>query len=232
MKKLLMLSLAAGIYTTASSQLYVQGGANFANISKDNAGHTRDDNTLTTFNAGVLNRFDVAEMFAIETGVTVQGKGAKSDTYFTDSRDDNYVKTKFNPLYIEVPVNAVVKFPLQNDMNVFLNAGPYGAIGVGGKSKWEAKFVGVSANDSKNIEFSNDDITTENQQEGARWNRLKKFDYGLNFGGGVDLGKVLVKVNFGLGLNKINSMETDNTKDDKNKFRTWSVSLGIPLNRF
>lgn len=231
MKKLGMLILAAGMYTTASSQLYVQGGVNFANITKDNAGNTNDKNALTTFNAGILNRFDVTDMFAVETGVTLQGKGARSDVYYSDSRDDNYLKTTFNPLYVEVPLNAVVKIPLQNDMGIFLNAGPYAAIGVGGKAKWEAKVAGVQASDSETIEFSNDDVTTGDEQEGARYDRLKRFDYGLNFGGGLDLGRVMVKVNYGLGLNKINSLQTDNDENDKNKFRTWSISLGVPLSR-
>jgi hypothetical protein len=60
---------------------------------------------------------------------------------------------------------------------------------------------------------------------------LKRFDYGLNLGGGVDFGKLMVKVNYGYGLAKINSTQSDNTANDKNKFRTWSVSLGIPLGR-
>jgi hypothetical protein len=34
-----------------------------------------------------------------------------------------------------------------------------------------------------------------------------------------------------LGLAKIRSTETDNSSNDKNKYRTVSVSLGIPLGR-
>jgi hypothetical protein len=45
----------------------------------------------------------------------------------------------------------------------------------------------------------------------------------------VDLGKVLLKVNYGMGFVKINSTQTDNSSDDKNKFRTVSISLGVPL---
>lgn len=230
MKKLLTLAIAAGIYTTASSQLYIQGGANFANITKNEPGATQDNNTLTTFNAGILNRFNVNEFFAVETGLLADGRGAKSDTYFTDSRDDNYVKTKINPIYLKLPVNAVAKFPLMNDMNVFVYAGPYAAMGIGGKSKWEAKALGVSTSGSDNIEFNNDDPLTD-EQEGARYDRLKRFDLGLDFGAGVDLGKIMIKANYGLGLNKINSTETDNS-DNKNKYRTWSLSLGIPLTKF
>ncbi len=231
MKKLLTLALCAGIFTTASSQTYVQGGVNFANITKSSAGETQDNNMLTTFNAGLMHRFNIVSVFAIETGILLDGRGSKSDRYLnSSSRDDNYYKTKFNPLYLEIPLNAVIKLPIQDNMSVFINAGPYVAMGVAGKAKTEAKILGISSSSSKNIKFSKDDPTTS-AQEGAAYDKLKRFDYGLNLGAGVDLGAVLVKVNYGMGFEKINSMETDNNKNDKNKYRTLSLSLGIPLSR-
>ena len=230
MKKLLTLALCAGIFTTASSQTYVQGGVNLANITKSSAGETQDNNMLTTFNAGLMHRFNVASAFAVETGILLDGRGAKANTYFTSSKDDNYYKAKFNPLYLEIPLNAVIKLPIQDNMSVFINAGPYAAMGIAGKSKTETKLLGVSGSSSKNIKFNNDNPTTPGQ-EGAAYDRLKRFDFGLNLGAGVDLGALLVKVNYGMGFDKISSMQTDNNKNDKNKYRTLSLSLGIPLSR-
>lgn len=230
MKKLLTLALCAGIFTTASSQTYVQGGVNLANITKSASGETQDNNMLTTFNAGLMHRFNVASVFAVETGIKVDGRGAKANTYFGSSKDDNYIKTKFNPIYLEVPLNLVVKLPIQDNMGVFINAGPYAAMGIAGKAKADSKFLGVSSSSSKNIKFNNDDATTSGQ-EGAAYNKLKRFDFGLNLGAGVDLGAILVKVNYGMGFDKISSMQTDNNKNDKNKYRTLSLSLGIPLSR-
>ena len=230
MKKLLTLALCAGIFSTASSQTYVQGGVNLANITKSASGQTQDNNMLTTFNAGLMHRFNIASMFAIESGILLDGRGAKADTYFSSSRDDNYYKTKFNPLYLEIPLNAVVKIPIQDNMSVFLNAGPYVAMGVAGKSKVDSKILGISSSSSEKIQFNNDNPTTS-AQEDAAYNKLKRFDFGLNLGGGVDLGALLVKVNYGMGFDKISSMQTDNNKNDKNKFRTLSLSVGIPLSR-
>ena len=229
MKKLLTLALCAGIFTTASSQTYVQGGVNFANITKSASGGTQDNNMLTTFNAGLMHRFNIVSAFAVETGILLDGRGSKSDTYLNSaSKDDNYYKTKFNPLYLEIPLNAVIKLPIQDNMSVFINAGPYVAMGVAGKVKTDAKILGVSTSSSKNIKFSNDDPTTSGQ-EGAAYDKLKRFDYGLNLGAGIDIGAVLIKANYGMGFNKISSMQTDNNKDDKNKYRTLSLSVGIPL---
>jgi hypothetical protein len=233
MKKVLfILAITAAGGAANAQKIYVQGGANFANITKNNAGETSDNNILTTFNAGVMGRFGISKIFDLETGLLFTGRGAKAETFFGADESDNYVKAKFNPYYIELPVNAVVKLPLSvgGNSNVFVNAGPYVAMGVAGKSKVETKFVGVTSTSSENIKFNNDDPTT-NQQEGAAYDRIKRFDFGLNFGAGIDFGQILVKANYGLGLSKISSASTDNSDNDKNKYRTLSVSVGIPLGR-
>ncbi|MCW3089224.1 MAG: PorT family protein [Ferruginibacter sp.] len=231
-KKLMAVSLLTAMGIASKAQVYIQGGVNLANITKTNDGQTAKNNMLPSFNAGVLGRFGISDMFDVESGLLLTGKGSKANTYFSSATDDNYVKTKFNPVYLEVPLNAVVKFPLEakSKSNIFINAGPYIAMGVFGKSKVEQKFLGVTSTSSSNIKFSNDDPFTS-EQDDAAYDKLKRFDYGLNFGGGVDLGKFILKANYGLGLAKIGSTQSNNSVDDKNKFRTWSISAGIPLGR-
>jgi hypothetical protein len=229
MKKLFVLVLSAGLFTTATSQkVYVQGGVNLANISTSNSGATQKSNLLTTFNAGIMARSNDAEPIALEAGLLLEGKGSKADTYTTSSTEDNYIKTKFNPLYLQLPVNLIVRLPLQSSSNIFFNAGPYVAMGIGGKAKTETKIMGNVTKSSHDIEFNNDNPST-NQQEDASFNKLKRFDYGVNVGGGFDLNSVILKVNYGLGLAKINSTQTDNSDNNKNKYRTVSISVGIPL---
>ena len=229
MKKLIALAICAGLFTNAKSQkVYLQGGVNLANISTSNSGATEKNNMLTTFNVGIMGRSNASEPIALEAGLLLVGRGSKANTYTTSSTDDNYIKTKFNPLYLEIPVNLIVRMPLQSKSNIFVNAGPYIAMGIGGKSKVETKFLGAVSNSSSDIEFNNDNPSTT-QQEDAGYDKLKRFDYGVNLGAGFDLGKILLKANYGLGLAKINSTETDNSSNDKNKYRTVSVSVGIPL---
>lgn len=230
MKKLLAIALCAGIYANASSQVYVQGGVNLANITKTKSGATEKNNLLTTFNAGILGRFNISSTFDLESGLLLDGRGSKAETYFTGSTDDNYVKSKFNPLYLEAPLNLILRVPLEKNTNIFFNAGPYAAMGIAGKSKTETKISGASSTSTSDIKFSNDDPTTT-QHEDASYDKIKRFDFGLNLGGGVDLGEILLKVNYGMGFTKINSTESDNSKDDKNKYRTVSISLGIPISR-
>ena len=228
MKKMTAVLMVSMMAIGAKAQVYVQGGVNLANITKTNSGGTDKNNLLTTFNVGVMSRFGISPTFDLESGVLFTGKGSKAERYF----GNDYVKSKFNPMYLEVPLNAIVKIPfnVKSTSSIFFNAGPYIAVGVGGKSTSDIQVAGVQSSSSNKIQFSNDNPFTS-QQDDANYNKLKRFDYGLNFGGGIDFGKFLLKANYGLGLAKINSTQTNNTSNDNNKFRTFSISAGIPLNR-
>ncbi|MBK8522534.1 MAG: outer membrane beta-barrel protein [Chitinophagaceae bacterium] len=113
----------------------------------------------------------------------------------------------------------------------FFHAGPYVAVGIAGKSRQESKFGPLVSTSTSNIKFSNDDPFTPDVEEDAGYDRLKRFDLGLNFGGGVQFGKIMLKANYGVGLTKINSTQSNNNADDKNKYRTLSFSVGIPLGK-
>jgi len=229
MKRLFVIFFASAITTGANAQLfYAQGGVNLANITKNNEGQTEDNNMLTTFNAGLMGRFGLSDVVDLESGLLLTGRGSKAETYFNGGSD--YVKSKFNPMYIEVPLNLILNVKLDPSTKLFFNAGPYAAIGIGGKSKLQTKFGPIETSSEETIKFNDDDPTTS-QQEDAAYNKLKRFDYGVNVGAGFDLGKVILKANYGLGLAKINSTESNNSDNDKNKYRTISVSVGIPLGR-
>ena len=229
MKKVILgLVLTTTVALATEAQVYVQGGLNLANITKTNDGQTEKNNILPSFNVGLMGRLPITSMFSLESGALLTGHGSKAETYFNGGAD--YIKTKFNPLYIQVPLNAVIKIPLQKGSSVFFNAGPYAAIGIGGKSRSESKFGPLLVSSTKNIEFSNDDPFTSNEED-AGYNKLKRFDFGLNFGGGFQFDHFIIKANYGLGLAKINSTESNNNANDKNKYRTFSLSVGIPLGK-
>jgi len=229
MKKVFSVLLVTVIALSASAQkTYVQGGLNLANITKTNNGETEKNNMLPTFNVGLMHQFSLSNYAGIETGLLFTGKGSKAETYFAGGND--YVKTKFNPLYLEMPVNFVLKIPVDKSSGFFVHAGPYAAVGVAGKSRSDSKVGVITSSSSKNIKFSNDDpLTTE--QEDAGYDKLKRFDFGLNFGGGFEFQHVILKANYGLGLTKINSTQSDNNANDKNKYRTVSFSVGIPIGK-
>jgi hypothetical protein len=222
MKKLFVIALLSGFFISAKSQkIYVQGGINFANITSSNSGSTQSNSMLTSFNAGFMARSNLAQPLALEAGLLIDGRGAKSES----GSGNNFYKATFNPVYLELPVNLIVRLPLESKSNLFFNAGPYIAMGIAGKSKVNGMLAGVSIQSTEDIKFTSAD-PTENDQA---YSKLKRFDYGINIGAGFDLRKVIIKVNYGYGLSKINSTQTNNSENDKNKYRIVSVSLGIPL---
>ena len=228
MKKVLIAFALTTTIVISKAQVYIQGGLNLANITNTNDGQTEKNNILPTFNVGILGRFGLSSTVDLESGLLLTGQGSKAETYFNGGAD--YIKSKFNPLYLQVPLNLVVKIPLDKTSGVFFNAGPYAAIGIGGKSKTDSKFGPLTASSSNSIKFSNDDPFTSSQDD-ASYNKLKRFDFGINLGGGFEFEHLILKANYGLGLAKINSTESNNTVNDKNKYRTFSFSVGIPLGK-
>src|SRR5678809_1504950 len=138
----------------------IKGGYNAANISVHNDGSVNDAKALSTFNAGIGVDIPVASILSVQTGLMLNGQGSKTNTIVDD---ENYVKTKFNPLYLQLPVNLVAKFPVSDNARFFVGAGPYAEMGIGGKTKTETSVLGVKSSSSENIKFDNDDPTTDEE---------------------------------------------------------------------
>ncbi len=206
--------------------IYIKGGLNLANITTTSDGRVDEAKMLPAFHVGVLGDMPLGDAFSFQLGLVLTGKGSKTEIYLTSSTTDNYYKIQTNPLYLEVPANFVFKVPFGNDSRLYFGAGPYVAMGIGGKTKGEQKLLGVTSNYEKSINFNDDDPLTAGQED-ASVNKLRRFDYGANALAGFEAGKFLLGVNYGLGLAKIGSAESND--NDQNKHRVWSISLGIQL---
>lgn len=226
MKKLFFVAVFAAFCTAANSQMYIQAGVNFSKITTTQMSQTQKNNSLTTFNAGILDRFRVTGPLDFETGLLVEGKGSKSKINLSD--EDNYT-VNFDPFYLEVPANLVYRFSFPKKTKLFVDAGPYFAVGIAGQSKLSGDIGGVNLNTKADIQFSN---STDSNPFDQAYSHLKRFDYGVNFGVGLDFKTLLLKLDYGMGLAQVNSGQIDLASNDKNKFRTASISFGIPLSDF
>ena len=225
MVSLTLILLSAGACAQEGS-VYIKGGFNLANVSISSDGRIDDARSLYSFNVGLVGDMPLGKFLALQPSLLFTGKGTKSQS--GQPTDATYFKATSNPYYVEVPLNLLLKIPLAGKSSCFfVGAGPYAAMGVAGKNKSEGKVFGVAFNSSRNIEFSNDDPTTFNEQEGAGLGIMRRFDFGLNGTAGFQLNNVLLAVNYGYGLTKINSVAENS--DDKNKHRVLSLSLGFKL---
>lgn len=222
MKKLLVLVCSTILFTTAKSQIYVQAGVNLSNMTTNQQSQIQKNMSLTTLNAGVLDRFEIKGPLSFETGLLLEGKGSK--VKIDISEEDAYTAS-FNPFYLEVPANLVYRFTFPKKMELFIDAGPYIAMGIFGQTKSTGNIGGVDFSNTSPIDFSN--ANTDNID--IAYSNAERFDYGINVGAGLDFRTVLLKVDYGLGLSQVNVNQIDPVSTDFNKHRILSVSLGIPF---
>ncbi len=220
------LLLGSAAIAQKEPSVFVKAGFNMANISVTESGNIDEARMLPSFHAGLQGDIPVIKnVLSIQPGLFFTGKGSKFQQGSTS--DASYYRETTNPMYLEVPVNVVVKAPVGGDARFFAGAGPYVAMGIAGRNKVEGKVFGVNFSSNERIDFSNDDPTTS-PEEGAGYGILRRFDYGLNGTIGFEGESAIFSINYGLGLAKVQS-GTNNNADDKNKHRVLSFTIGFRL---
>ncbi len=202
--------LASASYAQKSAAI-LKGGVNFANISNNDEGGYDDNRMLTGFHAGIIADLNLTEFLAIQPGLLYTSKGIRFE--------NDLQELTFNPRYIELPVNLVFKTPT-GQSKFFIGAGPYVAMGIGGKFKAEGLFEF-----SSDIQYSDDDPLTSDE-EGAGAFIVRRFDYGLNAIAGIEASNLVISAGYGLGLAKLQS-GSNSSSDQNNKHRVFSLSLGF-----
>lgn len=149
----------------------IKAGANFSNISADNANNNK---VLTGFNFGIFTKVPVTKSFAIQPEIYFTTKGAEH-TYQNVFVDGT---AKYDLNYIEVPVLMV--FNLSNNFN--FQIGPYFSYLV------DAKIKNVS------------DVNFFNFEDNIDSNDINNFDTGLVAGLGIDIKSFGVGVRYYYGF--------------------------------
>lgn len=160
MKKLVLTMLFGLIALAGYSQARwdVQFGMNFSNMTKFD-----DAKMLPGFKVGLGMDYAFTDIWSLKSGLMFESKGYKVE------------KDKVRPIYMQIPVMAAWKANITDDIKFVVNAGPYFAVGLGGKYKENG---GGSAK-----LFSSDGMD------------MKRFDLGIQWGIGVELSERYI-VNF------------------------------------
>ncbi|SHM42099.1 porin family protein [Chitinophaga sp. CF418] len=228
MKKIILSFAALAISFGAMSQvrLGVKGGWNLSTISVDNNGSVDKDRSLSGYHIGLIADVPlVPRILSFQPGVFYTTKGAKLESGDKDnSATVPYRKYTTRPQYIEVPLNIVGKIPVGANTRLFAGVGPYLAFGVAGKNKVSTTLAGVTTSTESKIKWD-DDTPFHDGDPNQGLDKYKRFDWGGNVQVGAEFRNFLVSAQYGHGFGKINS-GGDDSRNDKNKNRVFSVSLG------
>lgn len=143
----------------------IRAGVNFATLTGD----MEDAKTRTAYHVGVIADIPLMQSLYIQTGLYLQSKGMKVGTEYGE---DKYTE-KLDPLYIQIPVLASYRYDFNEATQLQVNFGPYFAVGVAGKSKFEYDGYGNGEDMDGEYDAFGDD--------GA----LNRFDCGLQVGAGI-----------------------------------------------
>ncbi len=180
------------LVTESHSQTFgIKGGLNIANLTYSGDGTTASVKSIMGIQVGPVADFKLQENLSFNTGLLFSIKGAKTEG------TDGITETLD---YLVVPLNLAYKFPINNDAKFFLQAGPYIGYALSGKDKY--------SDGTDDIKFG---------EKGG----MKRGDFGIGFGAGLEFGAIVASLNYELGLS---NMLDDATYKQKNKVIQISVA--------
>lgn len=168
MKKSILFCMFALISVAGFSQIAgwnAKVGMNISNYSGD-----WDLNAKVGYKVGGGFEYTFTDTWSLQPSLFLSSKGAKKDGI------------SYNAMYLELPVMAAARFNIADNTNLVINAGPYIAYGIAGKTKQD---LGSGAEFRINT-FGSD--------------ALKRFDAGLGVGVTAEFGQILAGLEGQFGL--------------------------------
>ncbi len=185
MKKLLTLALAAIMCAGSAKALdYVpepgftfQGffGMNISNFRYTDSSADCLTDPKAGFNIGVRGEYMLPSCYGVfvNLGVGYTMKGAKLNG--VDVLEVRDVTKKYRPYYIEIPLHVGYRYNVLENLGVYADFGPYFAIGVNGKVKYD--FDSDAVKDKSYKFFRNNKNELGN---------IQRYDFGLGFRVGAE----------------------------------------------
>jgi hypothetical protein len=215
-------------HTTQAQELTygLKAGYTVSNVHAQKKSDITETKSMSSFNVAAYVDINFTDHFSLQTGLSVIGKG--SSIAVGQRNDFTWTEYNSNPIYLELPINAVAKIPLGNiydRCNIILGGGPYVAMGVAGKNRMNGNYLGRSFSTTENLNFSNDDQPVNSTNY---YGEFKKFDVGINALAGIEYHWFTFNLNYGYGVVNVNP-GANLTQIDRFKNRTFSASVGVRL---
>lgn len=233
-----LLFLAGATAANAQFKAGLRFGGNLSNIITDEEDFKERINEKIGFHGGITAEYMFSPSIGIQTAILYSEKGSKllfldTETSIEDGRAlyKVYLTPKLG--YIEMPLHAVYKLPLDVVSSITFSAGPYIAYGVteAFKVHYDLSFTGDVTTEAKKERRKGLDIMTEEMEIGFNETYILFKEDGLltpfDFGAGVAIGCELqgfeAKIGMDMGLKNIYREKEDNSIKNTNIF----LSLGF-----
>ncbi len=195
--KLFVVVFLITISTSSFAQsLGIKGGLNLTNMILKGDGWSQSNDMKPGFHIGLTAEFPLNEMFSLEPAVLLSTKGYK---YSEPGYDESV-----NALSIDIPLTGKASYDIGSFI-IYGAFGPYIGIGLSGKYK-----------------------TSDSPDYTLQWGSssdddLKRVDFGLVFGAGVEINAIQVGISYDLGLINIYPTTDGGTKINN---RVLAISAG------
>jgi len=168
-----------------------------------------NNKSISGFHIGLIAEFPIIEKFSFETGIIMSTKGFKVSESTTSIGNSIYnFDSTMNLFYLEVPLAGKASYDV-GGAKIYGVFGPYLGLGLSGRVKMESTGEPTEKQNVKWGSGSNDDV--------------KRLDYGLIIGAGVEIQSILLRLSYSYGLANIIS---DSSLDTKSQNRVLSLSVG------
>jgi hypothetical protein len=218
-KLLIVVTIFCITTQTYSQKFAVKGGLNLSNMVFKEGDSTLSDDYESNigFHLGGTFEIPMVQNFSLEPGIFVSTKGVHQEVSQELFGVKIAMKMNMNLYYIDIPFNAKYAIKI-GDNRLYGLLGPYLGVGLTGKLKTESTVMNQTEKTEETIIF-------DSKKEEFHLNR---FDYGLQFGAGVEIKSFLVCVSYSYGIGNI----LPNTENDSSvKNTVLSISLGYVLNK-
>lgn len=206
-------SLILGANSLAAQSFGIKGGLNASSIYLENTSNNSSEETKATpgFHLGFFGNSPLSNLFSIEPSILFNTKGYRSEAV----ADANNSYTRSVNLYY-ADVNVPLKLAIGGDkVKIYAKAGPYLGFGLAGRNKTTTVIFGNESTSTKDVEWGTGNLSD-----------LKRIDYGVTIGAGLDIDNLQIGLAYDYGLADISASNNFGTTVSN---RVLRLSFGIRL---
>jgi hypothetical protein len=179
-------------------------GLNFSELPNNTNFIIGNQHIYNGYHLGAVAELKIFDHLYLQPGVFLTNKGSKYNVANTTSGTaTGYSNFQFSCFYTDLQLNFIYNFDF-GSFKLFLLSGPQ--IGLGLNGKWTSTYKS-----SSKVHFGYDP-----QDD------FKPLDYGINFGGGIEIGRIQFSSQYYVGLK---SLSTTIPPLEEQKYKNLSISF-------